>query len=70
MSKKSDKPAESEESERDSRLTPERIEELLKRGAKNAAELNKQLRRVFRMPDRTLYPVSYTHLTLPTILLV
>jgi hypothetical protein len=39
---------------RESHLTPERIEELLKRGAKGAAELDRQLRQVFRMPDRNL----------------
>lgn len=49
LPKKSKKPA------RKSRLTPERIEELLLRGAENAAELDKQLRQVFRMPNRNLY---------------
>jgi len=32
-------------------LTKKQIEEALKRGARNAAELDKQLRQVFRLSD-------------------
>ena len=35
-------------------LTQEQIEKLLKQGAKSAAELNKQLECVFRLPNRIL----------------
>jgi len=36
------------------RITQERIEELLLEGLKNARELDKQLARVFRLPDADL----------------
>ena len=36
------------------KLTKKKIEELLERGAKGAAELDKDLKRVFRLPDRPL----------------
>ena len=36
------------------KLDQKRIRELLKRGAKGAAELDRQLRRVFRLPDRLI----------------
>jgi hypothetical protein len=43
-----------EEESRPSLLDEKRIEELLKQGAKSAAELDEQLRRIFRLPDRPL----------------
>jgi hypothetical protein len=45
----------SEKSSEESELTPEQIKEILKRSAIGAEKLNRDLRRIFRLPDRILY---------------
>ena len=48
------KPIDSEKAPPRKPLTRDEIEEALKRGARNAAELDKRLRQIFRLPDRIL----------------